>query len=517
MRLLLDNPEFMRHLRKSTRKGKASTAYTIFLVACGLCVAVNLLLYYRASSYQSFQACFRSIFFQIIGANFVLLLGIGAHGCGDSVSSERQSNTLDFQRITGANPYTLAFGKILGVPFVHYLMAAVSMPVTMTCVVYGGVSIEGYALAYLLLAVFGLSYCSVSTLASAFRKEKSANRGSPIVLLLVIVLLGPTLGFALFRGGGAVSGLSTGLWTCFLPFHSLSDVGRATVGGYTVPLYGIRISGIAMTICINALLFLVCWAGTARRLENDAQSIWSKSQLLGGSLVVFILLGSYLWNAVLVYANPWIPIANSVIAAHIMLIIVAAVASPGQYAFRLGLRHKSEGRAPGMALLDERGMAFSLVLTLILAFSGLIVGIVSNRITAIPPFLDLSPIALFLPVLICGMAYTTVAQWFKLVAPNHGMKLYGGALFVWTIIPVVAGLILKSLNGFPEVGTFILFLSPIGTCVNCLQDGGMETVKLPVIWGALGVLIAIAGWLWFVMNRTRRALERSYAKSSESA
>lgn len=505
MRFLLENPEFMRHFRKSARKGKASMAYTIILVACGLCLAVNLFFYYKSAAYQSFQSCFRSIFFQIIGANFLLLLGFGAIGCGDSVSSERQSNTLDFQRITGANPYTLAFGKIFGVPFVHYLLAAVSMPVTMTCVVYGGVSLAGYALAYLLLVVFGLSYCSTSTLASAFRKQKSANRGSPLALILILVLLGPTLGIALSRGRGAVSGMATGLWTCLFPFHSLSDLGRTTVGAYTIPLYGMTISGIAMTICINVFVFLVCWTGTARRIESDSQSLWSKPQLFGGSLGLFILLGSYLWNVITVYPNPWMAIAISTIATHVILTIVAAVGSPGQYAFRLGLRQRRNGRSHGIALLDERRMAFSLVLTLILTFSGLVVGIVANRNTVIALLLGSPQIALLLlPMLICGMAYTTVAQWFKLVAPNHGMKLFGGFLFVWTIIPVVTGLILKSLNGLPqvnEVGAFVLFLSPIGTCVSCLVDGGMGTAQLPVAWGAFGVLTAIAGWLWFLMNR----------------
>lgn len=513
MKLLSENPEFMRYFRKSMRKGKASTSSTVFLVACGLCLAVNLFFFYRIPFYRSFQTCFQSIFFQIIGFNFLQLLGFGAHGCSDSVSSERQSNTLDFQRITGMNPYTVAFGKILGVPFVQYRLAAVAMPVTMMCVVCGGVSMATYGLAYLLLVVFSLSYCSLSTLVSALRKEKTAQRTSPIVLILVLAWIGPTIIFGVTRTGGP--GLGSGIWTCLFPIHSLLELAQTNGGGYRVLFFGTPVSGIVLTCCVNAFLFLAFWAGAARRIENDSQSLWSKTQLLCCSMVVFGLMGSYLWSAVAIHSNPLIPISICTILAHAWCAFVAAVAAPGHYAFRLGVRQRKSGHPRGIAILDEKSLALPFVITLVLVFAAVILTVAITREAAMARFLDpLSLLFLLFSVLICCVAYSTMAQLCKLAAPVHGMKLYGGVVFVWAVIPFAAGELLKFWNGSEEINEaarFILYLSPLGPSVNSFQNEGMQDVRVAAL-GAFCLLAVLTGWLWTFVSRRCSRLERQFSE-----
>jgi hypothetical protein len=515
MTTLLENPEFVRYFRSSTRKGRATTFYTLFLIACVLCLSINLLLYYKVHAYQSLPSCLRSVFYQIMGANFLLLLAFGAHACGDSVTSERQSNTLEFQRITGMNPYTLAIGKILGVPLLYYLLAAVGMPVTMICVICGAVSLTGYVASYLLLFVAGCFFCSAATLVSALRKGKTTQRTSPIVLLVVLLWFGPMMGLAMSRGGGGIIS-SSGLWTCLLPFHSLRAAGQATFDGYKVPIFGAQINGVAMTMIMNTFLFLICWAGTARRLASDSQSLWTKPQLLASSLGLFLLLGSYLWNAPPSLWNPPVAISTSTMMAHVILLVAATVGSPGLYSFRLGLRRRAGGQISRIPWLDEGAMAFPLVSLLTVVYVGFVLAIIASRQTGMTAAVPSLALALFfVPLLLCGMAYTALAQLCKLFAPQQGMKLYAGVLFLWAVLPVIAWSILKSWNPSPmtdQIATFVLLLSPVGTCINSMQETGLEAAGSLQFWGAMLVLAVGTGALWFALARHRKNLERKFTK-----
>ncbi len=511
---LLENPEFMRHFRSHTRKGRAATPHVVFLAACGVCLAVNLLLYYRRQAFDSFPACFQSIFFQIIGANFFLLLGLGGHACGESVTAERQANTLEFQRITGMNPYTLALGKILGVPIVYYYLAILGLPVTMLSVACGGLTLPGYLTTYLLLIVFGLSYCSASTLASALRRGKTGQRTSPAVLLIILVSFVPTLLFGGFRAPGFGFSSSPGLWACLLPFHALGAVGQGRLESFQVSLFGLSINGVLMTLIMNGLLFLAGWAGTARRLQSDSQALWTKPQLLGGSAVILILLGSHVSEAMTSSANPWLPLAAGAIAAHVLLMIVAAAASPGLYCFRLGLR-RGTSRAPWRsALLDEKMMAFPLVLLLSVASVGLLAAIALTKGPGLTLGTSWFPLVCILaPLVVCGMTYTTGAQFCRLVAPDHGLKLYIGGMFLWVVVPVIGGLLLRAWNvaaSGASGGPAFLLLSPLGICVSTIGDEAM-TVPPMLFWGALLAWSAATGWLWWYLARFRSVLQRRCA------
>ena len=211
------------------------------------------------------------------------------------------------------NSYTLAIGKILGVPFIHYLMAAVGMPVTMLCVICGGVSFTGWVASYLLLLVSGLFFCSASTLASAVRKAKTAQRTSPIALLVVLLWFGPTLGFAIFRGLGGVMGSGGGWWTCLLPFHSLWAVGQDTLDSYRVAFFGMQVNGVVGTGLEHVLM---AWAGTARRLASDSQSL-DQNAVAGGFAVLFLLLEVAVERGAC-FSNPWVPISICTLAAHVV-------------------------------------------------------------------------------------------------------------------------------------------------------------------------------------------------------
>jgi hypothetical protein len=514
---LSENPELVRYIRVHTRKGKATSYYTLFLVLCLACVVVNLVAWQYYGAYRSLETCFRSVFFQIVGANFLLLLVVGSHACGESVAQERQSNTLEFQRITGMNPYVLALGKILGVPLVHYLLAVVGMPFTMLCVLSGGVSILGFVAAYLVLAASGLFFSSLSTLMSSFRRETSSRgKTSPVVLVIMLLWMGPWFFMATIRGpwGSALLGRGANVLTCLLPFHSLYAVAQGDVSQYRVALFGVEVNGVLMTLVLNLLLFLFFWAGTARRIGSDSRPVWSKAQLLAGSLVTFGLLAGVLWDALPSMSVPrgerLTALAVCTLLAHAVLLLVATVASPNLYPYRVALRRRGAGNPAPAALLDERTMALPLTVLLAGAFAALALAVTTFRSVAVPGVPAPAAVALFLlPFVLCAVLYTGLVQMLRFFAPENGAKLQAVILFVWTALPLVGGTILLAMEPkelWGTLGRIVLFLSPVGACINGVTEGVGATVESPEFWFAVVVFAAAGGWLWSVLGRFHRRL-----------
>ena len=517
MHYLSENPELVRYVRVHTRKGKATSYYTLFLVLCLACVVFNLVAWQYYGAYRSLETCFRSVFFQIVGANFVLLLVVGSHACGESVAQERQSNTLEFQRITGMSPYVLALGKILGVPLVHYLLAVVGMPFTMLCVLSGGVSLSGFVAAYLVLAASGLFFSSLSTLMSSFRRETSSRgKTSPVVLVIMLLWMGPGFFMATIRGpwGSALLGRGANVLTCLLPFHSLYAVAQGDVSQYRVALFGVEVNGVLMTLVLNLLLFLFFWAGTARRIGSDSQPVWSKAQLLTASLVTFALMAGVLWDALPAMRGPRLdyltPLALCALLAHAVMLLVANVASPGLYPHRVALRRRGVGVSGAAAFLDERTMALLLTLVLAGAFAAMALAVTVSRSAALPGLPGPATVALFLlPFVLCAVIYTGLVQTLRFFAPENGAQLQAVILFVWTAIPLAGGTLLMGMEpqelwGF--LGRIVLFLSPVGVCVHGIKEGVGATVGSAEFWLSVVAFAAAGAWLWSVLRRFHRKL-----------
>ena len=524
MKSLTDNPELVRHVRCATRKGKPAIYCTLFLLACLACLLINLWARFQMKVYASPDACFRGIFFQIIGANFVFLLVFGTHACAESVARERQTKTLDFQRITGMSSYWLALGKIVGVPFVHYRMALVGMPVTFLCVLMGGVSFAGYLISYLLLLASGLFFNSLGVLGSSLRREVATRRTSPIVFIFLLLWVGPFLLMSLVRvGPGSAIPSEVSVLTCLFPISSLRAVARGALDSYQIQLFRVDANGILMTFICNGLLFLFCWSGAARRMADDSQPLWARWQLLAFSFVFCAVLAGVVRNVIPgLGASPSREaealLSGCTVGAHALAVLVAAVAAPYLYPYRSGLRRKLKSGVAGprgkvgLPLFDDRAMAFPIVAAISVLYAATMLLVMSSRYSPDAHARWFSLTALFfLPFLMCSVVYTALAQLSAFFAPQQGMKLYALAIFIWALIPLAGGAMLLALDD-PFVkgpaSKYAMAVSPIGICIVAVNRGIEAAVASLPFGVAVCLFAAIAVGLSVPLLRLRRKLLR---------
>lgn len=525
MGFLTDNPELVRYVRVGTRKGKATAIYMVFLLACVVCVVANVAAHSQYLAYASTAACFRSIFFQIVVTNFVLVLIFGAHACGESISQERQADTLEFQRLTGMSAYRLALGKILGCPLIHYLLAVVGMPFTMLCVIAGGVSMTGYLATYALLVVSGMMFSSAAALLSSFRRGKTTKgRTSPVVLLVLLLIFGPAWFSISFRLSGMARPGGLAFYTCLLPYHSLVAVGRGSLGAYQVSLFGTTVNGIVATLVINTLLFLFCWAGTARRMASDSQPVWSKKQLIVSSAVLYLLMAGMVWSAMVVGPSPWsavgaaplAPVCYATIVAHVWLLVVAVVASPNLHPYRVGLRRRLTAKTTCRSLLDDRTMALPFVALVAAGYALMMLLVVPSTGAGSLTSASAGTVAsFFIPLVLCAVLYAEAAQAFKLLAPEHGTKLLAAVLLLWTALPIIGGLVAMATAQSALAGgaATIMMLSPVGAGIGALGSDLATLVQGDSFWGATALFAIAAAWLWAVLKRQHELLARQVAET----
>lgn len=517
MKPLIDNPEFIRHVRCATRKGKPAIYCALFLLACLGCLLINLWARFQMKVYTSPDVCFRSIFFQIIGANFVFLLAFGTHACAESVVRERQTKTLDFQRITGMSSYRLALGKIVGVPFVHYRMALVGMPVTFLCVLMGGVSFAGYLISYLLLAASGLFLNSLGVLGSSLRRELAAKRTSPFVFIFLVLWIGPFFVVTARMGTGRSIPDAISVLTCILPIRSLMAVGSGDLGDYTIQLFRVSVNGVLATLVCNGLLFLFCWAGAARRMADDSQPVWARWQLMTFSFVLCAVLAGVVRNVIPNW-GAWPSrkaealLSGCTVGAHALVAVVAAVAVPYLYPYRSGLRRHLGStqwrmRAP---LFEDRAMAFPLVVAISVLYAATMLLVMSSGYSPDANARWFSLIAaFFLPFVMCTVVYTALAQLFAFFAPQHGMKLYALTLFVWALIPMAGGAMFWAADDpfvKEHLSKYIMFTSPIGACMFAVSKGLEAAVVCPPFGIAVCLFAAMIVGLSVPLVRLRRKL-----------
>src|SRR5262245_46421340 len=113
-----------------------------------------------------------------------------------AISSEREQQTLDLLVISLARPSTILFGKV-GAALSYLLLTLFgSLPLVSLTYALGGVSLRDIAIAYLVMLVAGITFCSLSFLWSTLiRRSVLAQLVS---IMTVIVLVAGIPGLAAF-------------------------------------------------------------------------------------------------------------------------------------------------------------------------------------------------------------------------------------------------------------------------------------------------------------------------------
>jgi hypothetical protein len=181
---LTSNPEFLRYVRSQLRPTKLLAVTIICLV---ISVTTVFSLFYSPSHFH--QNTIELGTHLLATAFYVqgLILAIGGGlACLLAISSEKDQNTFDFQRMTALTPLELTLGKLFGAPILMYYVCLCFAPFTILVAFIAHANPVRIVAAYVALFVASLAFHALNLLLSLLAVKGTTLSG---LLLSLVVLL----------------------------------------------------------------------------------------------------------------------------------------------------------------------------------------------------------------------------------------------------------------------------------------------------------------------------------------
>jgi ABC-type transport system involved in multi-copper enzyme maturation permease subunit len=165
------NPEFVRHLRAELRTTRALTVAAVVVVfavltwlGCWGSRASDMAVMHRYATNLHFTAerlaemdrqtpiiVWFNVYIILMYAQLGILTFWSLFSCAQSISSERERKTWDFQRATRLSPGELLTGKLFGEPVLAYFIVVCCLPIALLAGVLGRVRLGNIVEADLLI------------------------------------------------------------------------------------------------------------------------------------------------------------------------------------------------------------------------------------------------------------------------------------------------------------------------------------------------------------------------------
>jgi hypothetical protein len=299
-----NNPEFVRHRRSELRKKRTLIAFAVTLAVCMLLglflwtplpttVPVDthlplpspeeakmlLAQMVRTQTIEFFNRYFVVLFY-VQGLVFTLWSLVA---CAQSIASERDKKTWDFQRVTRLSPGELLIGKLLGEPVLGYFIVACSIPFTVAAGLLGHAppsEIAGcYSLMFACALFLGVAGIWLSSL------TESRSRGVSLIGALVIyglMLSTYILAQSYFPGAAAFSPLTVA--------DSLMTESSSFVLDMSMraSLFGIAVPWFTMSLLLYATFGAWFVLMAMRNLKRDYEDIRPLSPWQAVGFAVFL-------------------------------------------------------------------------------------------------------------------------------------------------------------------------------------------------------------------------------------
>lgn len=275
---LIHNPEIKRNIRSRLRRGKILGGVILYLILLLLIAYIMYQFSYRTANIEARQEYMKNLYFVILGLQFFVSLVMGAVICSSSIVSEREKKSYDFLRMLPIHPIWLTIGKLIGVPILVYLLLFLTLPISLICVLMGGVSGEVFLITYTVLLFCGLFAHSLGLFFSSLAPKSSwSNSGTLLVLFSLNLLTSlPQLNF-----------LNP------LRYFGLAKSGSEHLA--QVSFYWFEVSEMGLAICVYA--FFTCWflIGINRNIVLQENRLLSKGQSLLFFASVNLLVTGLFW------------------------------------------------------------------------------------------------------------------------------------------------------------------------------------------------------------------------------
>lgn len=208
------NPVVVKEMRARMRGNRAFVLLTIYLGLLSLLVALVFLAFSQSTSavnsVSDRQVFGKAIFGIVVFMQLLTISFVSPALTAGAISSEREHQTYDLLRTTLLTGRSLVLGKFFSGLLFVLLMLFAALPLQSLAFLFGGVAVEEFIIATILLVVSAIAFCAAGVFFSSFIKRTLVSTvlayafaiilvfGLPMLLLLVFGLFD-----ALFGGLGS--------------------------------------------------------------------------------------------------------------------------------------------------------------------------------------------------------------------------------------------------------------------------------------------------------------------------
>jgi ABC-type transport system involved in multi-copper enzyme maturation permease subunit len=292
----LGNATAMRDYRTQLRGNRAILLWSIYLAVL---IGFSMLVYSFAvgaerMSVAQAQQVLSTFFASVMGLLATMIIVVTPAFTATAVVGERERRSLDLVFSAPVTPKYFLVGKMIAGYRYTWMLLALSLPVTATCVVLGGSTWAEVLIAYVLLSMHALLFTSIALLVSTLAgRHVSALLWSYIVIgtfILVVSIVGTFFMFGFWSQGGEASFLLA------LNPYSASTVAstHSMIAGVAVPNW---ILGGLFILAVSRLLLLGAGAALSHYGSGEVKSL-----RINGVVYAFLLV---LWLAHTLADSGW--------------------------------------------------------------------------------------------------------------------------------------------------------------------------------------------------------------------
>jgi ABC-type transport system involved in multi-copper enzyme maturation permease subunit len=186
-----DNPVMVKELRGRTRGARMTIVLSLYLLLLGGLISLSIGSFQVGSStgfnVSLMQVTGKTIFGITVVVQFLVASLIAPALTAGSISSEREHQTYDILRTTLLSARALVAGKLFSALFFILLLFLAAFPLLSLAFLFGGITLEEIIIAYVMLFVTALTFCSIGLFFSSFqRRTLVANVLSYTTTLFII-------------------------------------------------------------------------------------------------------------------------------------------------------------------------------------------------------------------------------------------------------------------------------------------------------------------------------------------
>jgi ABC-2 type transport system permease protein len=184
----LSNPILIKEMRTRMRGKRAFIVLTGYVFVLSLIIGLFYFALTRAAPPQMVNQAGAILTPALIYVQLGLICLTAPTFSASAISSEREQQTLDLLVISLARPSTILVGKV-GAALSYLLLTLFgSLPLVSLTYALGGVSLKDISIAYLIMLVAGITFCSLSFFWSTLIRRSVLAQLVSILTVIVLVV-----------------------------------------------------------------------------------------------------------------------------------------------------------------------------------------------------------------------------------------------------------------------------------------------------------------------------------------